>query len=98
MSPSLNRDYFPQEQQPVVFHKAYCLHCAVGNEQLKIIQKYSMLQRVNHSFGCNSGGGNIPGMQDLLDAAQWKDMAITVLPLRLSRACGHKTKREKQKM
>jgi hypothetical protein len=37
-------------------------------------------------------------MSDLLDAARWKEMAITVLPLRLSHACGHKTKREKQKM
>jgi hypothetical protein len=37
-------------------------------------------------------------MQDLLDAARWKEMAIMVLPLRLSHACGHKTMREKQKM
>jgi Zn ribbon nucleic-acid-binding protein len=37
-------------------------------------------------------------MLDVLVAAQWKEMAITALPLRLCRACGHKTKREKQKM
>ena len=53
MSPSLNSYYFAKQKQSAVLHKGFCLHCAVGNEQLEIIQKSSMFQRVNHSFGCN---------------------------------------------
>ena len=47
MRSSLNRDYFPKQQQSDFLHKACCLRCAVRNEQLKIIRIESLLQRVN---------------------------------------------------
>jgi hypothetical protein len=64
----------------------------------KLFRKIPCFERLIIHSDVISGGGNISGMLDALDAAQWKEMAITALPLRLSHACGHKTKREKQKM